>query len=219
LLSAENREDRGAKSVLADIARNGQVEILFPTPLFWHVLRGCEDLNAELADIILEREASQSSALKSNIGGWQSEPDFFKWNSDAVRMLDLLIRGGLDTATSRVISAPAFGVEFDLYGWAAVNRRSHYNTAHLHPMATWSGVYYIDPGDEPPELSGASLEFVHPIPASAMTFFPGHLGSARLVRPVASMLLIFPSYVLHSVRLYQGDRPRICVPFNAHSRS
>jgi hypothetical protein len=30
------------------------------------------------------------------------------------------------------------------------------------------------------------------------------------------MMILFPSYLLHSVRMYHGERPRICVPFNAH---
>ena len=51
-----------------------------------------------------------------------------------------------------------------------------------------------------------------------MTFFPGALPSARLVRPEAGLVILFPSYLQHSVRLYQGERPRICVPFNAHLR-
>jgi hypothetical protein len=38
------------------------------------------------------------------------------------------------------------------------------------------------------------------------------------VRPQAGLIVLFPSYLQHSVRLYQGERPRICVPFNAHLR-
>jgi hypothetical protein len=51
-----------------------------------------------------------------------------------------------------------------------------------------------------------------------MSFFPGVLPSARLVRPQAGMMILFPSYLQHSVRIYQGERPRICIPFNAHIR-
>ena len=96
-----------------------------------------------------------------------------------------------------------------------MNRKGHYNTVHVHPMATWSGVYYVDPGDDG---AGGLLEFSHPIAASTMTFFPGALPSARLVRPEPGLVILFPSYLQHSVRLYQGERPRVCVPFNAHLR-
>lgn len=55
------------------------------------------------------------------------------------------------------------------------------------------------------------------IVASVMTFFPGVLPSARVVRQEAGMIILFPSYLQHSV-LYHGERPRVCVPFNAHMR-
>ena len=85
-------------------------------------------------------------------------------------------------------------------------------------MATWSGVYYVDPGDITPDAPGGLLELVHPVAASVMTFFPSVLPSAQLVQPKAGMLILFPSYLQHNVRMYRGQRPRICVAFNAHVR-
>jgi hypothetical protein len=32
------------------------------------------------------------------------------------------------------------------------------------------------------------------------------------------MIIVFPGYLQHSVRMYYGERPRVCVPFNAHLR-
>ena len=126
--------------------------------------------------------------------------------------------GAVKIATARVPVPPGFKIEFQLYGWAAINRRGHYNTTHVHPMSTWSGTYYVDIGDDAPDAPGGVLEFSHPITASPMTFFPGILPSARLVRPETGMIILFPSYLQHSVRVYGGERPRICVPFNAHLR-
>jgi uncharacterized protein (TIGR02466 family) len=206
----------GALNPMADIARNGQVENIFPTPIFWHLVKDCDALNAELREVILEKERTTSSATKSNIGGWQSGPDFFRWQGSAVATLECYIRNALDVATVRVTAPRCLRAQFDLYGWGAVNRHGHYNTVHVHPMATWSGVYYVDPGDNPADAPPACLEFAHPIAASTMTFFPGILPSARLVRPEAGMLILFPSYLLHSVRMYHGARARVCVPFNAH---
>jgi uncharacterized protein (TIGR02466 family) len=216
LPAAEKPAPDAPLNPMADMARNGQVENIFPTPIFWHVLKGCNALNRELSDLILAKERATHSAEKSNMGGWQSAPDFFKWGGSAVAALERYVRCALDVATVRVTAPKFLRGQFDLYGWGAVNRRGHYNTVHLHPMGTWSGVYYVDPGDEPADAPGAFLEFAHPIAASTMTFFPGVLPSARLVRPEAGMIILFPSYLLHSVRMYQGERPRICVPFNAH---
>lgn len=208
-----------AAAVISDMAREGRSENIFPTPIFWHVLRNAEALNAQLRDVILERERTTSSVVKSNQGGWQSPSDFFDWDEPAIRSLRTCVLGAVTVATARVGAPAKFRLEFQLFGWAAVNRRGHYNTTHVHPMSTWSGTYYVDAGDELPEAPGAQLEFSHPITASPMNFFPGILPSARLVRPETGMIIVFPSYLQHSVRMYGGDRPRICVPFNAHLQS
>jgi uncharacterized protein (TIGR02466 family) len=203
---------------IADMTANAGVEYLFPTPVFWHVFKNVDTLNVELRELILEQERAAPSMVKSNQGGWQSPTDFFGWGGSAVATLRQFAHRAVEIATGRLPVPPNLRIEFHLSSWAAVNRKGHYNTVHVHPMAAWSGVYYVDPGDEPPDVPGGLLEFSHPIVASVMTFFPGVLPSARLVRPEAGMIILFPSYLQHGVRLYHGERPRISVPFNAHMR-
>lgn len=200
---------------VAEMARHGQAENIFPTPIFRYVLQRAEELNAQLREMILARERTTPSVAKSNQGGWQSPPDFFESSEPTVATLAKLVVGAVNIATARADVPPNFRVRFQLYGWAAVNRKGHYNTTHVHPMSTWSGTYYVDAGDED-HAPEAALEFAHPIAASVMNFFPGILPSARLVRPQSGMIIVFPSYLQHSVRMYGGERPRICVPFNAH---
>jgi uncharacterized protein (TIGR02466 family) len=203
---------------ITDMVEHGQIENAFPTPIFWHVLKNADALNAGLRDVILEHERGTPSVAKSNQGGWQSPPDLFDWDQPAIRSLRTCVMAAVNVATVRLRVPAKFKIEFQLYGWAAVSRKGHYNTTHVHPMSTWSGTYYVDAGDEPAEVPGAQLEFAHPVTASPMTFFPGILPSARLVRPQTGMIILFPSYLQHSVRMYGGERPRICVAFNAHFR-
>lgn len=214
---------QGAEAVsdaLADMDQHGGTEYLFPTPIFWYVFRNVEGLNAELREMILEQERTTSSRAKSNQGGWQSATDFFSWEGSAVATLRSFASRAIEVATARLDLQSNVRFELHLSGWAAVNREGHYNTGHVHPGATWSGIYYVDPGDDDAsDAPGGLLELAHPIVASVMTFFPGQLPSARLVRPEAGMIILFPSYLEHSVRLYHGERPRVCVPFNAHLRA
>jgi uncharacterized protein (TIGR02466 family) len=163
-------------------------------------------------------EQDDPSVVKSNQGGWQSPTDFLAGDGSAVATLRQFAMRAVEIATARLGVASKVALEFQLSSWAAVNRYGHYNTPHMHPMATWSGVYYVDPGDETPDAPPAALEFAHPIAASVMTFFPSMLPTARLVRPEAGVIILFPGYLQHSVRMYHGDRPRVCVPFNAHLR-
>ena len=203
---------------LADMAKHGGIEYLFPTPVFWYVFKNVAALNAELLELILAQERANPSTVKSNQGGWQSPNDFFNCGGSAAATLRQFAMRAVEIATARLGLASNAALQFQLSSWAAVNRNGHYNTPHVHPMAVWSGVYYVDPGDEPPDAPGAVLEFAHPIVASVMTFFPGGLPTARLVRPEPGMMILFPGYLQHSVRMYRGERPRVCVPFNAHMR-
>ena len=68
---------------VADMAENSRIENLLPTPFFSHVLKNVDSLNAELRNLILDRERTRPSASKSNIGGWQSEADFLTWGDVA----------------------------------------------------------------------------------------------------------------------------------------
>jgi uncharacterized protein (TIGR02466 family) len=208
-------EDR-LEPIVADLVQNGQLESVFATPIFSHALKDSESLNSQLRELILEIEGKGSKISRSNQGGWQSAPDFFRWDKPPVTSLERHIGHAINVATLRVTAKPELRFRMDLYGWAAVNRSGHYNTTHVHPMATWSGVYYVDPGDDETGEPGGLLEFIHPVAASVMTFFPNVLPSARVVQPKAGMLILFPSYLQHSVRMYRGEKPRICVPFNAH---
>ena len=205
----------GNLSRVQDLATNGRIESLFSTPLFCHVLKDVEALNAELRNLILDRERTTPSASKSNIGGWQSEPDFLTWGDPAVTTLGRYLATAVEIATAKLpLVAPNLKIRFELVAWAAVNRKGNYNTSHVHPGATWSGVYYVDAGDEPEKGLGAVLEFEHPVQAMVMNFFPNLLPSTLVVRPEAGLIVLFPSSLVHNVRIYSGERPRICVPFN-----
>jgi len=209
---------QSALNAVADMAENGRIEGLFPTPLFSHVLKNIGPLNEELQALILEREATTPSAAKSNIGGWQSEPDFLTWGGSATD-LGRYLATAVEIATTKLpLVTRNLKISFELVAWAAVNRKGHYNASHVHPTATWSGVYYVDPGDPPEKGAGAVLEFEHPIQAMVMNFFPGLLPTTLIVRPEAGLIVLFPSSLVHNVRIYQGERPRICVPFNARPK-
>jgi hypothetical protein len=169
---------------LADMDQDGGIEYLFPTPILWHVFRNVEHLNAELRDLILKQEPATPSMAKSNQGGWQSATDFFSWDGSAVATLRRFASRAVEVAAARLGIPRNARCESHLSGWAAVNRKCHYNSAHVRPRAAWSGVYYVDPGDDAPDDGlGGVLELAHPSVASVMMFFPGLLLSAGWCAP------------------------------------
>lgn len=117
-------------------------------------------------------------------------------------------------------------LELSCDSWFHVTRRSGYFGLHNHPNASWSGVYCVDPGDpEPADRSSGLLSFVNPALPAAMHVDAGNgrisgpfSTHVRQFRLEAGQLVLFPSWVLHEVTVYLGERERITVAFNCAVR-
>ena len=106
--------------------------------------------------------------------------------------------------------------------WFHVTRRGGFFGLHNHPNASWSGVYCVDPGRSDPDkkMSGA-LCFVNPTIMNAMHMdaeissmplpYAPHIAQFRLE---AGQLVIFPSWVMHDVKPFEGEGERITIAFN-----
>lgn len=105
--------------------------------------------------------------------------------------------------------------------WFHVSRSGAYFSMHNHPMASWSGVYCVSPGDGEGPENGA-ISFLHPFGGAANMFVDR--GNAKLQLPFAAKnfmlrqqageLVLFPSYLFHQVMPYVGNTERITVAFN-----
>lgn len=107
--------------------------------------------------------------------------------------------------------------------WFHVTRRGGYFPVHNHALHSWSGVYCVDPGTTSDDDPGAGiLSFINPSAMNTMFVDMGVVRMAggfnygpREIRLKAGQLVLFPSWLLHEVRPYQGDGERITVAFNA----
>jgi uncharacterized protein (TIGR02466 family) len=106
--------------------------------------------------------------------------------------------------------------------WFHVTRRGGFFGVHNHPNASWSGVYCVDPGDHDADKKDSGrLTFVNPMTMSAMHMDPG---VERMKLPYgyqvaglsleAGQLVMFPSWVLHDVKPFEGAGERITIAFN-----
>lgn len=107
--------------------------------------------------------------------------------------------------------------------WFHITRRGGFFALHNHPMATWSGVYCVDPGRHDADKPDSGLlSFVNPAIGSAMYLDASTANlrgpfsyNIRHLRLQAGQLVIFPSWVLHDVKPFEGEGERITVSFNA----
>jgi uncharacterized protein (TIGR02466 family) len=202
---------------------------LFATPLVTFEVPDAAALNAELRQVIEQREKSHPTTLRTNIGGWQSSADMEKWGGVPAIKLLAFGRNLANRMTTDIEGSAGkgpypghFAVTWIGNMWANVNRTGHGNAYHSHPGAYWSGVYYVDDGgiDADPSLGG-ELEFLDPRGPLPMMNAP-HLrmsgaltaGTTEKLPPKAGRMVLFPAWILHQVQPYRGTRERISIAFN-----
>jgi uncharacterized protein (TIGR02466 family) len=212
-----------------------QLQTAFSVPVARAMHPAPEALNRALRALFLEREQdgdryrNPQPTMNIRPGLFESRFDLFDWTDEPVRELREFCWAALFKTVSDLSGYVARDIntlEVRSSAWFHVTRRGGYFGQHNHPMASWSGVYSVDAGDDRSEHpdSGA-LVFAHPFGmAAAWT----DLGNANLREPWAlrplslrlkpGELVIFPSWLMHQVMPFQGDGERITVAFNAWFR-
>lgn len=207
----------------------------FSVPIIETVMPNCEDLNRRLRKLFLDWEQNADRRRSSvptaviKVGVYESSFDLF---SNQVPELQTLRNFCLNTLGYVISQLNRYSDEdmarlriFE-HSWYHLTRHSGYTAQHNHPMASWSGVYCVDPGDKVPEsVNNGALRFFDTRGAAGMYVDPGnsHLNTpfgfgARAYFLAPGQLLVFPSYLMHEVAPYSGQRERITVAFNAWVR-
>ena len=86
----------------------------------------------------------------------------------------------------------------------------------MHPNANISGVYYIaaPPVTLADDSEDGKISFFDPRPRANMNALANQF-TRRFVAPVPGDLVVFPSWLEHSVAPFEGAGERICIAFNA----
>lgn len=204
----------------------------FSTPIAQITLPEMDALNSELAELFLAREGEAGKFRNPNRYNTQfgelfeSRFDLFQWPDPPVQRLASLIHHLL---ASFVRQINRYGEEemqrlqFHYHSWFHVTRQGGYQTLHDHAMASWSGIYYVQPGERLPDRPESGVvRFYDPRGFSPMYIDPGNRRldprfafDAVPVVPEAGKMLIFPSWLGHEILPYQGRGERIMVAFNS----
>ena len=98
--------------------------------------------------------------------------------------------------------------------WAIINKGGSTNSRHQHGNSTISGAYYV----RAPENCG-DIVFYDPRPAPVF-YYPTAVSSNLLnaqvnsITPKEGALILFPSYLDHSVNENLSNNERIVISFN-----
>lgn len=200
---------------------------MFETPLVIDTLADSAALNHELATAIRARRALDPAGLtRSNRHGWHSDIEIFQWGGAAFQILAQRLFALASEHCADVGQGSAPRYRWIGNGWANIMEHGASNQFHVHPGAYWSAVYYVDDGyggSTDPGLGG-ELELEDPRMPMVIWEQP-HLRfrprpdrvipqHEAFIRPRTGMLLMFPGWLRHGVRPYQGDGERISIAVN-----
>lgn len=204
----------------------------FAVPLAEVMHPFAERANRELKALLLAREAegdryrNPSPSLKQQAGVFESRLDLLSWPEPCIRDLEAFIVSSLGNAIgklNRYTPEQLQKIEIMSHTWYHVTRHGGFTITHTHPMASWSGVYCVCPGETPEEYPESGvLRFHNPHQYSNMFLDPGNL---KLIAPYnhgfwniklkPGQLILFPSWVPHEVMPFYGRDERITIAFNS----
>lgn len=196
---------------------------LFPTPILKARPPDAEALNRALLESIEMQRAESAGIDRSNIGGWHSDTDMTTWGGEPARSLATFAVQEVSAHMVDVAAAGKRKFDWSIEMWANVNQPGDANQLHCHPAAYWSGVYYPDPGGAEAESGGGELVLEDPRYPLAYMTVPDLLLRAQdqspmysqvAIRPEAGLLVLFPSWLRHSVRPHRGERARVSIAIN-----
>jgi len=203
---------------------------MFAVPFTFSRYPGYERLNAALKRYIFAQQLSGKAAnprplTQRNAALFESHFNLFRESDPAIQELKVFCWDQLLALIGRLngYDLPTLH-RLQIYNdcWFHVTRRGGFFGLHNHPNASWSGVYCVDPGmHDPDKKDSGRLTFVNPTIMGAM-----HLdaGNDKIKLPYgaqiaslsleAGQLLMFPSWVLHDVKPFEGEGERITIAFN-----
>lgn len=187
--------------------------LLFPTPVWTIQLDNYETVNEKMYNYIKGSQVKdQKGITKSNVKGWHSnnfdlkedEPkDFINFISPSIEKVMEDMNWEKDKQSVKITNM-----------WAIINTGGSKNSRHQHGNSSISGAYYV----RAPKKCG-DIVFYDPRPAAVFSY-PTSLSSNFLnaqvngISPKEGGLILFPSYVDHSVNENLSDNERIVISFN-----
>lgn len=187
----------------------------FPTPIWRYSLPNFKELNKVLLEYIFTLQKNDPEGTKqSNRLGWHSQG--FKLNDSPCQ--------NFLKACSPCIqhSAKAMAWDLSFYElhitgmWAIINKNNASNLRHFHPNNMLSAAYYVKA-----DKNCGNIKFHDPRPANEpillKTTNQNQFNRIELpIEPETGKLVIFPSYLHHSVLPNDSNEERIIISFNVN---
>ena len=187
--------------------------LFFPTPVWTLQLDNYQSINEQMYKFIKTNQSKDQEGIsKSNIKGWHSK-DFDMQENEPKNFIKFILPAIEQVITDMNWEKHKQSVNINNM-WAIINTGGSANLRHQHGNSTISGAYYV----RAPKNSG-DIVFYDPRPAPVYTYPKAvnpNLLNAQVngISPKEGALVLFPSYLDHSVNENLSNEERIVISFN-----
>lgn len=207
---------------------------LFPIPLsVYNFKEDNHNLNLQLVDNILkEKDLDPDGEDHSNMGGWHSKTNLETKYQSFVQLASIITKCGNQYCKTHGYKDGLICSDL----WANINQSGDVNFMHHHGTTALSGVYYpiesivgkdwnFNYSNENPikagtwnNKDGGSLVFQDPSYGMKVHLLKDKSSPYNIdfyhLYPTASVLVLFPTYLLHMVLPFKENKTRISVSFS-----
>ena len=189
------------------------MHLFFSTPIWATKIEGYEKVNDEMLTYILNLQTNDPiGVVKSNFKGWHSK-DFNMKDVSPINFISS-IKNNLNTLISDMnwdLNIQSVKISSM---WAIINEKGAWNQKHQHSNSDISAAYYVTAHE-----GCGDIVFYDPRPARVykqpIAKSPNKLnGTVSSIKPEAGMLVLFPSYLDHSVNPNISNKKRVVISFN-----
>ena len=191
----------------------GKPNLIFPTPIWTMQLDKYENVNELMFNYIKSQQKSDEIGInKSNVKGWHSK-DFDLNDKDPQTFIAFILPSIEQVMTDMNWDKIKQTAKINNM-WAIINTGGSANLRHQHGNSTISGAYYVRA-----PINSGDIVFYDPRPAPVYSHpnvtNPNILNAqVNGVSPKEGALVLFPSYLDHSVNENKSAEERIVISFN-----
>tara|TARA_R100000995_G_scaffold46958_1_gene22266 strand:- start:66 stop:650 length:585 start_codon:yes stop_codon:yes gene_type:complete len=183
-------------------------EQFFPTTIYAKDIQINNDL---LINCIVDMSKKDKGLKKTNVHGWHSknigssQKEFEPLVNELYNMQNEIYQ------EEWLDRKPLLGNI-----WANLNPPGSYNRPHVHPNCLWSGVYYVKAQENSGKIICSDprpgVQMNMPVIKDGVP--PQHLWREFYLAPISGRIIMFPSWLWHSVEPNESNDIRISVSFN-----
>tara|TARA_B100001250_G_C19757392_1_gene770780 strand:+ start:194 stop:802 length:609 start_codon:yes stop_codon:yes gene_type:complete len=188
-------------------------KLFFSTPVWVNQIGNYQETNEVIFQFIKKLQNEDPDGIrKSNISGWHS-PNFKLSDNEPKALVNLIAPSLQEAIIDMGWDMKSQEVKISEM-WSIINKHQASNASHIHGNSFLSAAYYVrapkDCGNIQFHDPRAAPVYHHPIIDK-----PNNLNSNTVaITPKEGLLVLFPSYINHSVGNNNSNEERIVISFN-----